>query len=106
VGYAELARDELPRQLPARQKLEAIANSATKARTLVRQILTFSRMAEGRKRPLSVKALADAAAPGSGRARGCGRGGAALSLSRRRRLYGRQPEGPQDRQAWELGPYQ
>jgi PAS domain S-box-containing protein len=62
LGYAELALDETPSDLPVRQNLEVIAKSAAKARNLVRQILTFSRNVEVQKRPLSIDRVAKEAA--------------------------------------------
>jgi two-component system cell cycle sensor histidine kinase/response regulator CckA len=54
MGYADLALDEVPVDSQVRQDLAAITKSASKARTLVRQILTYSRAVEGQKLPLSI----------------------------------------------------
>lgn len=59
MGYAELATDELPKETPIQQDLDAIIAAATKARHLVRQILTFSREVEGHKQPISVSKVGE-----------------------------------------------
>ena len=62
LGYSELALDELPEDNPSvRQDLSEITKAAMKAKKLVRQILTFSRVAEGQRRPLSVGRVAQEA---------------------------------------------
>lgn len=58
MGYAELALEDLPRDIPMRDDLTAITKAATKARNLVRQILTFSRAVKGEKRSLSINKVA------------------------------------------------
>ncbi|MBN2233032.1 MAG: PAS domain S-box protein [Deltaproteobacteria bacterium] len=52
LGYAELAAEELPETSPVRHKLDQILLAARRARDLVRQILTFSRIDAGAGRPL------------------------------------------------------
>jgi two-component system cell cycle sensor histidine kinase/response regulator CckA len=54
MGYSELALDDLAEDQPVRQDIEQITKAASKAKSLVRQILTFSRKAEANKEPLSI----------------------------------------------------
>ena len=62
LGYSELALDDLPQEnYPVAQDLAEISRAAMKAKQLVRQILTFSRVAEGQRRPLSVGRVAQEA---------------------------------------------
>ena len=59
LGYSELALDDLPQEnAPVRQDLAEITKAAIKAKKLVRQILTFSRVAEGERRLLSLEMVA------------------------------------------------
>jgi len=67
LGYSELALDELPDDSPIRHDIAAITAAAGKAKSLVRQILTFSRKADANKRPLSTNEAARDAAEILGR---------------------------------------
>lgn len=52
IGYAEIALfDEIPKDSPARFSLEQILNAGHRAKSLVGQILTFSRQDENEKKP-------------------------------------------------------
>ena len=55
MGYAELALDDVPENSSVGQDLLEITTAATRARNLVRQILTFSRDIEGERRPVSFR---------------------------------------------------
>ncbi|MFQ5703992.1 MAG: PAS domain S-box protein [Gemmatimonadales bacterium] len=46
LGYAELARDDIPADSPAREDLEHVLTAAKRAEGLVKQILAFSRRSE------------------------------------------------------------
>jgi len=62
LGYSELVLEELPKDdAPVRHDLAEIVKAAVKAKKLVRQILTFSRVVEGQKRPLSINQVAQEA---------------------------------------------
>ena len=52
LGYTELARMELPEGSGARNDLEQVIIAGNRATELVKQILTFSRKSEHRKKPL------------------------------------------------------
>ncbi|MGX9726014.1 MAG: hybrid sensor histidine kinase/response regulator [Candidatus Electronema sp. VV] len=52
LGYTELARMELPEDSPARSDLDQVIIAGNRATELVKQILTFSRKSEHRKKPL------------------------------------------------------
>ncbi len=54
VGYAELARLKVPDDSKAVRNLEEILKAADRAKDLVRQILTFSRMGGYENRPVQV----------------------------------------------------
>ena len=57
LGYVELARLDLPAPHPARRWIDGIAASGTRAKELVRQILTFSRKSEGERAPLRLQSV-------------------------------------------------
>lgn len=62
MGYSELAQEELPEGNPAREDIAEITKAAAKAKSLVRQILTFSRKAEVDRKTMSLnQAVMDAA---------------------------------------------
>ncbi|MBI4773813.1 MAG: PAS domain S-box protein [Deltaproteobacteria bacterium] len=54
LGYAQLAGTQLPDDHPARKDLHGIVQAAGRAKTLVRQILAFSRRGETDKRVLDL----------------------------------------------------
>jgi two-component system cell cycle sensor histidine kinase/response regulator CckA len=55
IGCSELAMDNLAQDHPNRADLEKVLQSGLQAKDLVRQILTFSRQAEGALKPLILK---------------------------------------------------
>lgn len=57
LGYAEITVDDLPPGSVPRKNLQAIHRAGLRARDLVRQILTFSRMTEQEIRPIRVDLL-------------------------------------------------
>ncbi len=57
LGYVELARLDLPAPHPARQWIDGITASGTRAKELVRQILTFSRKSDGERAPLRLQSV-------------------------------------------------
>jgi PAS domain S-box-containing protein len=61
LGNVALARDELPRAHAVQQRLEQIDRSAARARSLVRQILSYSRHQEQQRSPQDLQALLDEA---------------------------------------------
>jgi len=54
LGYAELARNNVPEGNPARANLKEVFKAAYRAKDLVQQILTFSRQTEQKRRPLQI----------------------------------------------------
>jgi two-component system cell cycle sensor histidine kinase/response regulator CckA len=54
MGYSELVYDELDSNHSIRPDIEEIIKAASKAKKLVRQILTFTRQAEADQRPMSI----------------------------------------------------
>jgi PAS domain S-box-containing protein len=54
LGYTELARMELPGDCNARSDLDQVLIAGNRATDLVKQILTFSRKSEHRKKPLRI----------------------------------------------------
>jgi PAS domain S-box-containing protein len=58
VGFAELARDKTPPELPTRRHIERVLTAGLRGRELVKQILTFSRQAEQEKQPLRLGVIA------------------------------------------------
>ncbi len=59
LGHASLAREELPAGHPVLGHLDQIARSGARARSLVRQILSFSRRGSGERRDLPLQPLLD-----------------------------------------------
>jgi signal transduction histidine kinase/CheY-like chemotaxis protein/HAMP domain-containing protein len=57
MGYAEMAREELPDKSPPRTYIGEILRATGRARDLVQQILTFSRQTEHETRPLQVQPI-------------------------------------------------
>ncbi len=57
LGYAELAKMELPEESNARADIEQVVIAGSRATELVKQILTFSRKSEYRKQPLRIYLL-------------------------------------------------
>jgi PAS domain S-box-containing protein len=57
LGYAELAKMELPDGSNARADIEQVVIAGNRATELVKQILTFSRKSEYRKQPLRIYLL-------------------------------------------------
>jgi PAS domain S-box-containing protein len=57
LGYTELARMELPQECHARSDLDQVIIAGNRATDLVKQILTFSRKNEHRKKPLRISLI-------------------------------------------------
>ncbi len=57
IGYTELSLDELPGDSPVRGNLLEVLQAAERAKSLVRQILTFSRMADQELKPLKIQPI-------------------------------------------------
>jgi signal transduction histidine kinase/CheY-like chemotaxis protein len=57
MGYVELAKMDAGPRSKVRQDLEQALKAAHRAQELIRQILNFSRKADGRSQPLDLKAL-------------------------------------------------
>jgi signal transduction histidine kinase len=59
LGYGELALMELPdvQEHPLRQNVASLLKAVTRAKELVRQILTFSRQTEESRRPINVNTI-------------------------------------------------
>jgi PAS domain S-box-containing protein len=58
IGFAELARSETKEDSGLFENLTEVVNAGRRARDLVKQILSFSRMAETEKAPVSLVAIA------------------------------------------------
>jgi two-component system cell cycle sensor histidine kinase/response regulator CckA len=54
MGYSELALAQLSKDQPIHKDVEQITKAAVKAKSLIRQILTFSRKEDAQKQPLSL----------------------------------------------------
>jgi signal transduction histidine kinase/CheY-like chemotaxis protein len=57
IGFTEMTMDDLPPDTPNRENLNEVLVAAHRARKLVRQILTFSRLDQPDRRPLQVQPL-------------------------------------------------
>ncbi|MBV1752142.1 MAG: PAS domain S-box protein, partial [Desulfarculus sp.] len=57
MGYADLALEDLPQGSPSAESLEQVIAASERAKSLVRQILSFSRREEPDKAPLDVANL-------------------------------------------------
>jgi PAS domain S-box-containing protein len=57
IGFAELLKADMPEGTQERSHLEEVLKASERARDLVQQILTFSRRAEGRKRPIAITTI-------------------------------------------------
>lgn len=57
VGYADLAKDELPAESRAAKRIDAVLKASNRARDLVKQILAFSRKSEQDRAPLQLHLL-------------------------------------------------
>ncbi len=57
IGYADLAKDSIPKEDQNSYNIEQILNAGNRARDLVKQILTFSRQTEQEKHPLRLELL-------------------------------------------------
>lgn len=57
IGYTELTAADLPVESPGSEHLSEVLKAAYRAKTLVAQILSFSRQQEGEKRPLQLSSI-------------------------------------------------
>ena len=57
IGNAELAMDPVPEWTPTRINLEEIQTAGFRAKNLVKQLLSFSHMPEGRREPIRLSPL-------------------------------------------------
>ncbi len=57
LGFAEILKEDIPRESPLHNHISEILKAALRARELVRQILTFSRQAEHEVRPLRLQPI-------------------------------------------------
>ncbi|MFC1524594.1 ATP-binding protein, partial [Thermodesulfobacteriota bacterium] len=55
IGYADMAKDDVPEDTETRDFLEQIMTAGNRARDLVEHILTFSRETEGEMSPISLQ---------------------------------------------------
>lgn len=51
IGNADMAQDDIPSTNPAQHNIDQVLEAATRAKKLVRQILSFSRQGEDKKEP-------------------------------------------------------
>lgn len=61
IGYTEIARCRVENGTPACRNLDQVLKAATRARDLVKQILTFSRQAEQELRPVQIAPIIEEA---------------------------------------------
>jgi len=61
IGYADLAKDDIPEGTAAHQNQEQVINAANRAAELVKQILTFSRKDETNLHPVNITAIVEEA---------------------------------------------
>ena len=54
IGYADLALEDIPQANPARSSLEQVLIAGSRAKELVKQILTFSRKTEQEQKPIEI----------------------------------------------------
>ncbi|MBI4633007.1 MAG: response regulator [Deltaproteobacteria bacterium] len=59
VGYAELALLDIPKQTPTHRSLSEIFKASSRAKDLVKQILTFSRQTNQERHPLLIKPIVE-----------------------------------------------
>ncbi|MBU0481230.1 MAG: PAS domain S-box protein [Proteobacteria bacterium] len=57
LGYAEIARDEIPDWNPAKHQIDEVLKAANRAKDLVKQILSFSRKGEQNRKPVKIQLL-------------------------------------------------
>ena len=57
IGYTQMSKEELPQESPVQENLDAIFESANRAKELVKQILAFSRHSEHELKPLKVQPI-------------------------------------------------
>lgn len=57
IGYAELAREEVPPNSDTAKYLESVLGAGNRAKELVKQILAFSRQTESYKQPVKLQPL-------------------------------------------------
>ncbi|MHC1727512.1 MAG: cache domain-containing protein [Syntrophobacteraceae bacterium] len=61
IGYSEIAKSKIDEGTPLSRNLDQVLKAATRARDLVKQILTFSRQAEQELRPVQVAPIVEEA---------------------------------------------
>ncbi len=54
LGYSDMARQDIPKDSPARVSLKAVFEAGARAKDLVNQILTFSRQTEHERQPVKI----------------------------------------------------
>jgi len=59
IGYTNLAMERLEPKSEAFSELQVVRRSADRAKTIVRQVLMFSRQSEGQSRPVDLAALVE-----------------------------------------------
>lgn len=57
IGFSEMVMEDLPKDSPLREQMQAVLDGAFRARDLVRQILTFSRETEQKYFPLKLQMI-------------------------------------------------
>jgi PAS domain S-box-containing protein len=57
VGYSEIIRDDLPPDSPGIRSINQVLKASNRAKDLVKQILAFSRQAEGQKIPMQPEGI-------------------------------------------------
>jgi PAS domain S-box-containing protein len=62
LGYTELAQDDAGQDSPVQESLAGILKSTTRARDLVKQILTFSRKSHEERKPIQLSTIVKEAA--------------------------------------------
>lgn len=62
LGFAELLKEDLPKDSPNQKPVAEIIQASLRAKTLVRQILEFSRKSEREKAPVNIQPILEEAA--------------------------------------------
>ena len=57
IGYSELAQDDIAQESPAQEYLKGVLKSATRAKDLVKQILTFSKKSQEERKPIQLSTI-------------------------------------------------
>lgn len=57
IGYAEIAKDDIPDTNPARNQIDEVLIAGKRAKELVKQILSFSRKSQQTRKPIQIQSI-------------------------------------------------